>query len=153
MKPITLLPFVAALALTSPVHAQDADCVTGDVTFATQGVAHTLDLFIHETKYEVPKGLYKLTELPKYGGVLALYDGPRDGRTLNNSDVLVADMMSFDANGKAISLMVDDTGTKVDKFQAGNGMRFALYVDGGTVADKGFTADTTIIGLTCTKYK
>ncbi len=61
--------------------------------------------------------------------------------------------MSFDANGKAISLMVDDTGSKVDKFQAGNGMGFALYVDGGTAADKGFPADTTITGLTCTTYK
>lgn len=148
-----LFPVLAALALTHPAMSADTNCLTGDVVFTTDGAAQTLNLTIHERKYEVPKGLMGLTELPEFGGVLAFYDGPRNNRRLANSNVMAADIMSFDSDGRTINLMIDETGNEVDYMPSGDGLRFAVQFSGGTIKAKGFTQNTVITDLVCTQYQ
>ena len=125
----------------------------GDVTFITGDRTEVLNLEIHERKVEVPKGLYRKTELPEFGGVLAIYPANRDGRSLLNSNLFAADMMSFDDTGKTINMMVDDSDNALDKFRAGDGMRFAAYLAGGTIRAKGFTTQTVIFDVDCTQAR
>jgi uncharacterized membrane protein (UPF0127 family) len=148
-----LFPLLAALALAAPALSKDANCLTGDVTFTTGSETQTLNLFIHESKLEVAKGLMGRTELPEFGGVLAVYDAPRNDRRLANAINMTVDMMSFDSDGKAINLMIDETGNDVDYMPSGNGMQFAVQLSGGTIQAKGFTRNTAITDLACTEYE
>lgn len=149
----TLHAALIALACATSAHAQQQDCIMGDVTFITGDRTEVLNLEIHERRVEVPKGLYRKTVLPEFGGVLAIYPANRDGRSLMNSNLFAADMMSFDDTGKTINLMVDTTAESLDSFRAGNGMRFAAYLAGGTIKAKGFTAETAIFDVDCTDAK
>lgn len=144
---------VAAVALVmaaTGAGAQTVDCKTGQVTFDTSGKQGELTLLIHERRVEVPKGLFGLEELPPLGGVFSIYPEPRTSRPLANSDVLAADLMSFGADGKVIAMFQDQTGASVDMMPSGDGMLYAAYLAGGTIAAMGFDATTVMTGWTCT---
>jgi hypothetical protein len=153
MRRPALHAVLIASICASATQAQDKDCLMGDVTFITGDRTEVLNLEIHERRVEVPKGLYRKTELPEFGGVLAIYPANRDGRSLMNTNLFPADMMSFDDTGKTINLMVDDSAEAVDRFPAGTGMRFAAYLAGGTIKAKGFTTQTVIFDVDCTEAK
>lgn len=87
-----------------------------------------------------------MTELPALGGVLAVCPEARETRQLANSDVLAADLTSFDATGKVLGLMEDQTGLAVDCMQSGNGMLYAACLAGGTIKAAGFDRTTVMTG-------
>ena len=94
-------------------------------------------------------GLFGITELPQFGGVLSIYPEPRNSRSLANSDALAADLMSFSANGIVIQFMIDKTGTDVDRMPSGDGMLYAAYLAGGTIEAMGFDNSTKLTEWLC----
>lgn len=138
-----------ALSAASPTVADDTDCAQGEVTFVTGGVEQRLSLRIHERGAEVGAVLFRITDLPAMGGVFAVYPEPRGSRNLQNSDVLVADMMSFGSEGQTIALLRDETGVAVDQMTAPDGMLYAAYLAGGTIDAAGFDMTTVVTGWTC----
>ena len=141
---------VLALCAALPAFAEVTDCEQGEVTFVTGGVEQRLSLRIHERGAEVGAGLFRITELPAMGGVFAVYPEPRESRTLLNSDVLAADMMSFGQDGQAIALQRDETGVAVDEMTTPDGMLYAAYLAGGTIDAAGLDMTTVVTGWTCT---
>jgi hypothetical protein len=144
------LVFFALVLAAGGAEAQTGDCRSGRVMFDTSGKPGELTLTIHERRAEVPKGLFGLAELPSLGGVFSIYPEPRSSRTLANSDVLAADLMTFGADGRVIAMLQDQTGASVDRMSSGDGMLYAAYLAGGTIAEMGFGATTVMTGWTCT---
>jgi hypothetical protein len=140
---------LAALLSAGPVLAE-TDCEMGEVTFVTAGVEQTMLLRIHERRSEVPAGLFRIAELPPLGGVFSVYPEPRERRTLMNSDVLAADLMTFGKDGRTLALMRDETGAALDEMETPDGMLYAAYLAGGTIAEMGFDMTTTYLGWRCT---
>jgi hypothetical protein len=139
---------LAVIACASAVHAED--CRRGTVSFETDGAIGTLTLTIHERRSEVPLGLFRLTDLAPLDGVVSVYPAPRFGRTLNTTDAFAADLVTFDAEGRVLTLWIDETGAQLDRVPAGDGLLYAVYLAGGTVAAMGFTERTRLTGWTCT---
>lgn len=148
---LTLISLLCCASL--PAFAQEEDCLTGNVTFQTGAETRVLTLYVHERPIEVPKGLFRMTELPPHGGVFAVYPAPRNNRKLANSDVMAADLMSFDDDGQTLNILRDETGPDVDYMRSGDGMSFAAYLAGGTVADMGFDTSTQLVDFVCTDWK
>lgn len=142
---------MAVLFAACPAQAEaEADCEMGEVTFVTAGVEQTLLLRIHERRSEIPAGLFRIVELPPLGGVFSVYPEPRERRTLVNSDVLAADMMTFGKDGRTLALMQDETGVALDEMETPDGMLYAAYLAGGTIEAMGFEMTTTYLGWRCT---
>jgi hypothetical protein len=138
---------LSALVCASAAHADD--CRRGDVTFDTDGRVGVLNLTMHERPSEVPAGLFNITGLAPRDGVLGVYPAPRNGRTLNNSELFASDLMTFDAEGRVLTLFVDDTGAALDRVTAGDGMLYVANLAGGTIEAMGFTDRTRLTGWTC----
>jgi hypothetical protein len=141
------LALCTALAIASAAQAED--CRRGEVQLETDGRPGTLTLTMHEQRAEVPRGLFRITALAPLDGVLAIYPEPRNGRTLNSTDAFAADLVTFDAEGRVLTLWIDETGAQLDQVPAGDGMLYAAYLAGGTVAAMGFTDRTRLVGWTC----
>lgn len=140
---LALAAFVCASA------AQAEDCRSGIVTFETVAGEATLTLTMHERPPEVAAGLFRIAALAPLDGVLAVYPAPRTGRMLNTTDAFAADLVTFDAEGRVLTLWVDGTGARLDQVPSGDGMLYAAYLAGGTVAAMGFTDETRLTGWTC----
>lgn len=143
------LAMVAVATSALAVAAQDVDCKLGEVGFETGGTVGTLTLMIHERPIEVPQGLFKLTELPERGGVFAIYDAARSNRSMQNSDVLAADLMTFDAEGRVLAMLRDETGTELDTMESGEGLLYAAYLAAGTIDAMAFDSTTRHTGWRC----
>lgn len=113
------------------------------------GAMAELTLTMHERPFEVPAGLFRIRELAPLDGVLGIYPAPRDGRTLNTTDAFPADVITFDADGRVLTLRIDQNGPQLDRVPAGDGMRYAAYLAGGTIQAMGFAHDTRLTGWRC----
>jgi hypothetical protein len=153
MQSTLLSGTILAFSLSLPAIAEEKDCLTGKVTFDTAGVQQVLTLDIHDRKVEVPKGLMDKTDLPAMGGVFSIYPEPRESRTLVNSNALAGDLMTFDATGKALNLLSDETGAALDRMESGEGMLYAAYLAGGTIAAASFDDTTVMTGWSCVTEK
>ncbi|MEO0936571.1 MAG: hypothetical protein AAFY38_00285 [Pseudomonadota bacterium] len=143
----------SVFASAAPALAQKDLCNVGQVAFDTAKGRQVLTLEIHEGKIEVAKGLYRKTELAPSTGVLAIYDAPRSARELANSNVMAADIASFDQDGQIQALLVDATGPKPDYLATPDGMVYAAYLAGGTLQAHGFDASSRLIAWVCTEPK
>jgi hypothetical protein len=138
------------LAASMAVAEAETDCEMGEVRFVTAGVERTLLLRMHEQRVEIPAGLFRIAELPPLGGVFSVYPEPRERRTLQNSDVLAADLMTFGQDGSTLALMRDATGVALDQMETPDGMLYAAYLAGGTIDAMGFDMTTRYLDWRCT---
>ncbi|WP_043917669.1 hypothetical protein [Jannaschia aquimarina] len=141
------------LALGQPVQAQEGDCLTGLVEFRTGVIRSTLMMDIHERRIESGQGLTNTRNLPPMGGVLSVYSFPRKNTTIENSDSIVADMMTFSEDGRAIALLKDKSGPQLDRMYGGDGVLYAAYLAGGTIEAAALDETTELVGWDCMQWR
>jgi uncharacterized membrane protein (UPF0127 family) len=124
----------AALAIGLVVAASasaDDRCARNHLDLRSGGATFRFDVEVADTEPARARGLMHRESLPRFGGMLFVYDAPQPATFWMENTLIPLDMLFFDDEGRLVSVHDNATPLSRDVIYGGDGIKYVLEINGG----------------------
>ncbi len=124
---------LALLATLIPAMARGEVCAPGVVDLRDADTTARFRVEVMRTEAEHARGLMFRESLPKYGGMLFVYDTPQPVAFWMENTLIPLDMLFFDGSGRLTRVHENAKPRDRTPIPGGEAIRYVLEVNAGTV--------------------
>ena len=127
----------AALVLSAPLAAAAADCAPDAVDLRDPDTTLRFKVEVMDDVEERAQGLMNRESLPKFSGMLFVYDEPQPVAFWMRNTLIPLDMLFFDGEGRLVRIKSQARPHDETPVVGGDDIQFVLEINGGLAADLG----------------
>jgi uncharacterized membrane protein (UPF0127 family) len=133
------LALAAAAALAPP--AAWAECAPDVVDLRDADSELRFRVEVVDDAAERARGLMFRDSLPRFSGMLFVYEAPQPVAFWMRNTLIPLDMLFFDAEGRLVSIKHDAQPLDETPVPGGEAIRYVLEINGGLAAERGIELD------------
>lgn len=125
------LALIACLVIACPAAAPAADCAAEVVDIRSAGSEVRFSVELADTPETRARGLMYREDLPRFGGMLFVYDHPQQAAFWMENTPLPLDILFFDEAGVLRTVHANAEPFSRAIIDGGSGIRYVLEINGG----------------------
>lgn len=129
--------FAAALALTLSAAVAVAECAPGIADLRTGQTQLRFQVEVADTDAERARGLMFRESLPRFGGMLFVYDRAQPVSFWMKNTLIPLDMLFFDETGRLVDIHENAVPGDLTGIPSAAPARFVLEINGGAARELG----------------
>jgi uncharacterized membrane protein (UPF0127 family) len=126
-----------ALALAAAPLAAAADCAPDRVDIRDPDATLRFQVEVVDTADERAEGLMRRESLPRFSGMLFVYERPQPVAFWMKNTLIPLDMLFFDAEGRLVRVKGQAQPHDETPVVGGDGIQYVLEINGGLAAELG----------------
>jgi uncharacterized membrane protein (UPF0127 family) len=126
-----------ALALAAAPLAAAADCAPDRVDIRDPDATLRFQVEVVDTADERAEGLMRRESLPRFSGMLFVYERPQPVAFWMRNTLIPLDMLFFDAEGRLVRVKSQAQPHDETPVVGGDGIQYVLEINGGLAAELG----------------
>lgn len=143
---LSLVSALVALALLPllPASATAEACVPGVLDLRDSDTTLRFDVEVADDAAERAQGLMFRAAMPKFTGMLFVYESPQPVAFWMRNTLIPLDMLFFDGSGRLERIRTNATPHDETPIPGGNDIRYVLEVNGGLAGEFGIEPGAVI---------
>jgi uncharacterized protein len=127
----------AALAVAMAPAARAQDCAPGVADLRDDGTTLRFSVEVADTAEERAQGLMFRESMPKFAGMLFVYETPQPVAFWMRNTLIPLDMLFFDDAGRLVRVKSNARPLDETPIPGGDGIRYVLEINGGVAEQLG----------------